>query len=1051
MPRNNSVVRRTALSLAVLLAGSRITSAATTDNYTGADNGLWSVPGNWSAGVPNNAGGQTYGVFIQSPALTVQLDTWATIDTLSVGATATLRVLPNSSLTIAGGALINNGTLLLDNGTSAQLLLSADTLLSGGGSIQLAGSSNRIDSVAIVRLISDNAISGEGNIGNSGGLLKIVNLGSITATTGRLTLNASTNPNVTDSFLNLGTLAADGGALALSGGSYDNSSGIIEARVNSVVTINSGVTVNGGILRSTGGTVTLGSDAGNATLTNTALSGLVQTGTTGGVTLLGSLSNAGTLASVGGSLSFGTAWYQNPGAVLMTNTGLIQAGPGSTLGVCANTTLAGGGTLVLDNNNYTSNYSYSNSNTPYRLTNNGVITGRGMLGYSGSYDPLLTNAGTITATTGVLSLVGGTNTNLSNPMTNNINTGTLRADGGTLAIVDFRQYYGLTNTGGVIEALANSVVTISSSNIYGGTIRAVDGGTVTLNAGLSGTTLQGIIKAPGGVTFYDTNTNAGTLTVNGTLSFGFYSYVQTNPPPVTLVNAGLIQLGATSGPLSTLTIAANTTLTGGGTLALNGNRYINSSYNGNIPYLLTNNSIITGGGTIGSTVGFSPYGPLLANNGTITATTGVLSLVGSDYPYNNSYPPVNIISNTGTLRADGGTLAIVGSRNISNSTPFDNTGGVIEALANSLVTISGPNIAITGGTIRSVGGGTVSLSAGLSGTALQGIIQSGGVTFYDTNTNAGTLTVHGRLYFGFYSSGVPNTSVTLVNTGLMQLGVTTGYPDTLTIAANTTLSGSGTLVLDGNNYVGSNYGSGPPRLTNSSSISGRGTLGSLGSPNGPLLTNTGTISATTGVLSLVGSGYYNSSAPVNNTNIGTLRADGGTLAIVGPGNGNIQFANTGGVIEALAHSVVTISGTNITGGTIRSVGGGTVTISSTSSLNGTQGGLALGGLIQNTGTMNLTGPVTNAGTLVLNGTTYFGPNPVSSSAPAGVTLNNTGLIQINTPYSLTADTTLTGGGTMTLNGNVINNANLNYNVRLTNNSNIAGVTLHTSQGPAGNS
>jgi len=50
-------------------------------------------------------------------------------------------------------------------------------------------------------------------------------------------------------------------------------------------------------------------------------------------------------------------------------------------------------------------------------------------------------------------------------------------------------------------------------------------------------------------------------------------------------------------------------------------------------------------------------------------------------------------------------------------------------------------------------------------------------------------------------------------------------------------------------------------------------LGNISS-NGMMLTNTGTIAATTGVLRLIGSAYYDAFNPANTINTGTLRADG---------------------------------------------------------------------------------------------------------------------------------------------------------------------------------
>ena len=81
------------------------------DNYIGADQGLWSDPNNWSAGVPNNS---TFDVTINNAApITVQLDASETIDTLSLAAPDALSILAAKTLTLAGNSLVNTGTINL--------------------------------------------------------------------------------------------------------------------------------------------------------------------------------------------------------------------------------------------------------------------------------------------------------------------------------------------------------------------------------------------------------------------------------------------------------------------------------------------------------------------------------------------------------------------------------------------------------------------------------------------------------------------------------------------------------------------------------------------------------------------------------------------------------------------------------------------------------------------------------------------------------------------------------------------------------------------------
>jgi len=109
--------------------------------------GNWNSAGNWSGGVvPNNGGGNTFSVFIDgsNPANSVvTLNLNPTITNLTIDANDQLIQSNNQDLAIAGGALTNNGTWLLNStGNLTNLICSGGATLSGSGSIVMSDSIN---------------------------------------------------------------------------------------------------------------------------------------------------------------------------------------------------------------------------------------------------------------------------------------------------------------------------------------------------------------------------------------------------------------------------------------------------------------------------------------------------------------------------------------------------------------------------------------------------------------------------------------------------------------------------------------------------------------------------------------------------------------------------------------------------------------------------------------------------------------------------------------------------------------------------------------------
>jgi fibronectin-binding autotransporter adhesin len=876
-----------------------------------------------------------------------------TLTSAALSSTALTGVIQGSGLTL-GGTVTNGGTLTVSNlvlgvnqpSPSSLVLVNtglvqmnggnttvfANTTLSGGGSWTLNGAS--LGWPGPYRLTTDNVISGYGKMGP--GML-LSNSGTITGSDGVLDMSGpGANPSGTMTSYNTGVLRADGGTLSISnftmlgGTNLINTGGTIEALNGSVVSLNSDCVVGGTIRALPGGTVALSSTM----LSGVSLAGWVQ-GT--GVNLAGTVTNAGTLNVANLLLGLN---QQIPSAVTLINTGLVQVnGGGST--VYGNTTLSGGGLWLL-------NGVTLGGPSPWRLTTDNVMTGYGTMG-SGM---LLTNSGTITGSGANLNLIGP-GSNPSGTMTS-YNTGVLRADGGMLSISNFTMLGGtnLINTGGTIEALNKSVVALSGDCVVGGTVRALPGGTVTLSSTtLSGVSLAGLVQG-GGVTLAGTVTNTGTLNVTNLL----IGLSQQTPLPVTLDNTGVVQVNAGSS-----TVYVNTTLSGGGLWILNG---VTLGWAG--PFRFTTDNVISGFGNMGP-------GVLLTNSGTITGSGGILNLNGP-----GSNPSGTMTSyNRGVLRADGGNLNISGFTMLGG-TNLINTDGTIEARAKSVVSLT--NDYVVDGTVRSLGGGTVVLSAtALSGVSLAGLVQGTVVTLAGTVTNAGTLNV-ANLLMGSNQQGP--SPVTLVNTGLVQVNAGSS-----TVYGNTTLSGGGLWTLNGASL---GWG-GPFRLTTDNVISGYGNMG-----GGMLLTNSGTITGSGGILNLNGPGS-NPSGTMTSYNTGMLRADGGTLNIASFSMaGGTNLINTGGTIEARAKSVVSLIGDYVVGGTVRSLDGGTVTLVST-----TLASPSISGILQATGGIStVTDCLSNPGTLRADGGTLV---------LTGVPLNNSGTIEARNGGRVSLRTRVNGG------------------------------------------
>ena len=260
---------------------------------------------------------------------------------------ADLRVADGHDLRLTG-TLHNTATLSTNAGNSSEILLSDDTVLTGGGEVILK-QMDRIRRVSgeVMLTNTDNTIRGAGQLGGTNSLLVVVNQGTIEADVSgdTLTLDPLNGDGTgTPTFDNHGTARATNGAtLELAAGEFGGS-GVYEALDNSLVWLSS-TTVRNTTFSTTG--------SGLVGVTNSAAHHITNNGRMGvygarDLDVFGSLTNSGEI-EVG-----------------------LTAGS-SELVVVSDTLLSGGGTVTLVESD-----DRIRAENDSKLTNaNNLIQGRG--------------------------------------------------------------------------------------------------------------------------------------------------------------------------------------------------------------------------------------------------------------------------------------------------------------------------------------------------------------------------------------------------------------------------------------------------------------------------------------------------------------------------------------------------------------------------------------------------------------------------------------------------------------------------------------------------
>ncbi|MEO8927328.1 MAG: hypothetical protein ABI306_09205, partial [Caulobacteraceae bacterium] len=613
------------------------------------------------------------------------------------------------------------------------------------------------------------------------------------------------------------------------------------------------------------GAGTIGSGA--LTLINQASGIINATGATA-LTLdtgANAIGNAGVIKTTGaGGLMIDSA---------VTNTGVLNALGAGLLVVSGATVTNTGGAVSVGKGGHISLQGGTISGGTLTLAVGGVLSGDGGGGALTSI--AVTNAGTIDAASHFA-------LTLNTGATAIVNTGLLEATGSGGLTIDGA----VANAGGTI--LAGNANVVIGAAISGGTLGVVGTGTIdaagaTFDGATSALTNQGVVDIA----------DSQTLSLEGAI-----------------VNSGTIAAQG-AGHATTLAIAQNTPLSGGGQVTLS-DSLSNQIVGGVSAATLTNvDNTIAGAGTIGSAT------LTLVNEAAgIVDATGPNALIlatGS-----------NTVANAGLIEATG-----AGGLTISGTTVDGSAGGTILAGDGSRVRLA--SATLIGGTLKSAGTGVIRTFAGAN--------TLDGTTSAVTNQAILRVTNHTALAI----------EGAIANAGRIDLRGS-GAATTLAIGgAGATLSGGGVVDLAdkvGNAIVGASPAA---TLTNvDNRIMGAGTLGggSLTLVNGAMGVILGDFAAglviDTGANTIVNAGLIEAadggavsvlSALDNSGTLlvarGTLTLDGavtgggivrirnGALDAVGAFTENVDFTHGKGVLE-LARSQAyagAITGFSKAGGT----------------------------------------------------------------------------------------------------------------------------------------
>ncbi len=861
--------------------------AGITSTWIGSSGGVWSSGANWSSGVPGT-GGVTDAVITTGRGLiTVNLDSFPVIQTLTIGSGCTLLQPDNRDMTVTG--VLNDGFWSLGSaGSATDIALSADMGFLGSGTIELGNSSaNRILSVGAVRTLLNGAnhtIRGAGQVGFNN--TQITNDGVIEAT---LPVGMWVDQHNGTSLDNNGLMRArDGSLLSLYDSPIDNVNGVIRAEDASFVTFRFG-SVTGGTIEATGsGELRVTSEIGQ-------FSDLTKNG------VLRQTDNAD--CYVGGTIVNKGPW------ILESLGSFTDIGLNSPI-----VTFAGNGSIEMGNSGNNRVLSIAASRTLVNSAGH-TIRGAGQVGYNNT---AIENDGLIEATLPVGLTIDEQDTVALK------NNSLLRArDGSTLT------FYGspIDNANGVIRAEDASFVTFRYGSVTGGTIEATGSGElrVTSEVGqLTDLTKNGILRQTDNADCYV----GGTIVNNGPWyleSAGSFTDVGLNSPTVTFAGSGSLELG-NSGNNRVLSIAASRTLVnsaghtirGAGQVGYNNTAIENNGLiEATLPVGLTideldtvalkNNSLLRA--RDGSTLTF--YGSPIDNaNGVIRAedasfvtfrygsvSGGTIETTGSgELRVTSEVGQLTDLTKNGILRQADNADCYVGGTIVNNGPWYLESAG------------SFTDIGLNSPTVTFAGNG--SLELGNSGN--NRVLSVGAVR---TLVNSAGHTIRGAGQVGFNNTVIHNS-------GLIEADKTT----TLTIDPNDGGNNysDGTMRVSGSGGMNIAFGAWENRglmdVDASCLLSRSGTYVQTDGEtrvDGIMTITSGSYTQSGGLLS--GDGTVNSAVSIQGGSASPSNADGSPIGSLSIGGNYSQGSNGGYVVDLglAGNDVLAVSGNAALGGALQ--------------------------------------------------------------------------------------------------------------------------------------
>jgi FecR protein len=1065
---------------------------------------LWSVASNWEGDRTPNSNGFSDDVFIgtdqvlpATPTFPVTVDAMAAAKSLTMDyfadfgtAIPELDVEPTGSLTIAG-------TLNLDTSTDPLSPLTAESIIKNFGNISVGGIAKLLkhsvlDNYGTITLAQGGVFGDQSSITNSGTIeltggtlaveVAVANTGGtikvdVGATASGTVLQLDDNAVVSNGNLTIGShskLDVEKGAATLSAGTPDAtldgvsvngtgttglSASLIEIGASSpsgsILTLEDGTTIKHGTLTIAGGS-TLDIEKGAATLVagapDATLDGatVIGTGTTG---------STATLIEVGVHTTSGSILTLDDGTTI-TNGTLTIAG-GSTLDVESSTGATLDNVTVTDSGTIQVDVPSSSASATLNLDGGTSVTGGNL-----SIGPV----GTLVIQVGS----GGSSVTLDGVKVSNgghIDVGTAASgvtltldDGssiknGTLVFGDSSDKV-LVGSGGAtlddVGVTGGGETDVSSTTATGVTLTLDDGSSIKNGSlvfggssdkvlvGSGGATLDGVAVTGGGETDVGSTTATGvTLTLddgssikNGTLVFGDSSdKVLVGSGGATLDDVGVtgggaIDVGSTAASGVTLTLDDGSSITGGTLVFGDSSDKVSVGSGG----ATLDDVGVTGGGAVdvGST---AASGVTLTLDDGSAITGGRLTIAGGSTLDVESTGGATLdgVTVTGSNAVIGPPAAAASLIEIGASTP----GSIL--MLDDATSIKNGNLTIAGGSkldVESTGGATldgVSVTGTTGPTAslieIGGSTASGSILTLDDGTSIknGGLTIAGSSKLDVESTGGATLDgVTVTGTAgstasLIEIGASTASGSILTLYDATSIKNGGLTIAGGSTLdVESTGGATLDGVSVTGTTGPTASLIEIGASttSGSILTLDDATSIKNGGLTIAGG----STLDVESSTGATLDAVSVT-GTTGPKAGLIEIG-----AHTTSGSILTLDdGTSIKNGGLTIAGGSTLDVEN--SVTGT--GATLDGVsVMNSGSIQVDSPVSGTTTVTLvldDGTTVTGGtlkiHVLGSSAEGiveiatggatldSVTVENNNSLLIDSSVTLTLDdsTTISGG------------------------------------------